>query len=44
MAAAASPPGGPTYSDYFPNDLLAGPLKVRERQQLAATQGIGSLA
>jgi len=48
MAAAASPPGGLTYDQVFPGDpispLLEGRRDRQQRQQLAATQGLGSLA
>jgi hypothetical protein len=47
-AAAASPPSGLTYDQVFPGDpispLLEGRRDRQQRQQLAATQGIGSLA
>jgi len=48
-AAAAAPPGGLTYDQVFPDDrtispLLEGRRDRQQRQQLAATQGLGSLA
>ena len=47
-APAAAPPGGLTYDQVFPGDpispLLEGRRDRQERQQLAATQGLGSLA
>ena len=45
MAPAAGPPGGLAYKDVFPRDSISPLLEARQgRQQLAATQGIGSLA
>ena len=45
-APAAAPPGGLSYQDVFPDDRTISPLldARKERQQLSASQGIGSLA
>ena len=44
-APAAAPPGGLAYQDLFRGDMISPLLEARqERQQLAATQGLGSLA
>ena len=47
-APAAAPPGGLAYQDLFRGDMISPLLEARQdrqqRQQLAATQGIGSLA
>ena len=48
VQTAAAPPSGLTYDQVFPGDpispLLEGRRDRQQRQQLAATQGIGSLA